>query len=126
MGPLITILVFVILGVGVYLLARRNNTEKPALAEEKAAVKEHLETTLNHLKEVDEVIKEDEKTEEKQRNLQLLRRKIASKKVALNNTLGKVEVEGQRNWDYRKLQAERTIEAAQDLLQNKLLQKQTD
>lgn len=113
----------IILGIFAYAAYRFiNNRNIIDLHEEKAEVTANLESSLEELEELNELIIQEqmEKEEEPHRPLRILKRKVASKKVAVQNTLGKVEIEGELNWDYRKLQAERTIEAAKELTQQDL------
>lgn len=115
MGYLTAIIILSLLAYGVYRLF---NTKSVDLHEERAELKADLVTTLSDLEELDELI-EQERNEEQSTNakpLRLLKKKVASKRVAVKNTLGKVDLEGELNWDYRKLQAKRTIAAAKKVI----------
>lgn len=103
------------------VLYRRHSKSTTGIKSEKHELASKLESTLEKLN----VFEEDAELKSSDEQ-QLLKSQVAGKKLAIENTLNKIEMDGSRNWGYRKLQAERTIEAAQDLLQNKLLQKQTD
>ena len=105
------------------VIYRLMNRESVDMHQERAEVQANLQTTLEELRELDELIalEDEERKGKKERPLRLLKKKVASKRHALKNTMGKVDVEGEQSWDYRKVQAERTMEAAKKLVKKETL-----
>lgn len=120
MGPLLGIALLIIITACLYKLLSRQNQD---VEEERKELKANLITTIEELDELDAIIVESSEksvTPPAGKNrLGLLRKKVSSRKLAIRKTLGKIEVEGTRNWEYRRLQAKRTVEAAKEITRNK-------
>lgn len=116
MGPLLGILLLIILFSFIYRYFGNQNLD---LEEEREEIKANLETAIEDLEQLDEVI---EGAEEKKANsvskLRLLKTRVSRRKLALKKTIDKVKIESDENWDYRKVQARRTLETTRKISEN--------
>lgn len=117
------LIAIIILTIFAFTVRRLFVAKDVYLYAEKAEVQANLESTLTELEELDTLISEHQKKKRSTRKkpLHLLKQKVASKRIAIKNTLRKMENEGEIDWGYRKLQAERTMESAQQVIDNETL-----
>lgn len=115
MGPLLGIVLLIIITASLYKLLSRQNQD---VEEERNKLKANLRTTIEELDELDAIIVESSGKKitppAVKNRLGLLR-----KKLAIRKTRSKIDAEGTRSWEYRRLQAKRTGDAAKEITRNK-------
>ncbi|GAB5522377.1 MAG: hypothetical protein Roseis2KO_02490 [Roseivirga sp.] len=108
MDSFIGIMLFIIIIAAIYHYF--SNPAKVDLEEERDELKANLESMMEELEALEQIIEEPDETEDQEKNKLLrLKAQVASRRLNLKTTVEKIKVEGDRNWGYRKMQAMRTL-----------------